>query len=168
MTTRVTEPRGLESVAHYLVERAVIHQTLIWLQEAGTRGFEGFVLWTGRFDPDPAVFRFRSAVRPRQDAYQTEDGLLVTIPGEALHEVNVLAYEQGEILGGQAHSHPTDAYHSETDDRFPSVTILGGLSLVVPDFAAGGWGALDRWAWYRLQGYGHWAELPRGISIEVI
>ena len=37
-------------------------------------------------------------------------------------------------LVAQVHSHPSFPYHSDTDDRYPMVTIEGGLSIVVPLF----------------------------------
>jgi len=60
-------------------------------------------------------------------------------------------------LIAQVHSHPTEAYHSEADDRFAIVTAEGGLSLVVPNF---GNAPLDPrlWAIYRLT-CGEWREL---------
>ena len=67
---------------------------------------------------------------PQQDSYRTENGLLVRIQGPALHQLNRSLYESGETLGVQIHAHPTDAYHSETDDAFPIVTALGGISIV--------------------------------------
>jgi hypothetical protein len=57
----------------------------------------------------------------------------------------------------QVHSHPTEAYHSETDDTYPIVTVRGGLSLVVPDFGRAGLLG-DGVACYRL-GFSGWDEL---------
>jgi hypothetical protein len=57
------------------------------------------------------------------------------------------------------HSHPTEAYHSETDDRYAIVTEDGGHSLVVPDFARHPM-ALSGCAIYRLH-RGSWLELTR-------
>ena len=37
----------------------------------------------------------------------------------------------------QVHTHPREAGHSRTDDRFSLVPATGFLSLVIPDFAAG-------------------------------
>lgn len=64
-----------------------------------------------------------------------EEGICVTVKGEALHEVSRFLHERGLALVAQLHSHPTDAYHSETDDTFPITTRLGSVSIVLPDFA---------------------------------
>jgi hypothetical protein len=60
------------------------------------------------------------------------------VEGSELHRLNVWLFEHGEELAVQVHSHPTDAYHSDTDDAYPIVAIRGGLSIVVPDFARDG------------------------------
>ena len=57
------------------------------------------------------------------------------VEADELHRLNVWLYENAERLAIQVHSHPTEAFHSDTDDAYPIVTTLGGLSLVVPDFA---------------------------------
>ena len=45
------------------------------------------------------------------------------------------------------------------------VTLIGGLSGVVPDFGDGGIERLADWAWYRLSGPGEWSELESSTSI---
>ncbi|MEJ7567729.1 MAG: hypothetical protein WKF41_05630 [Gaiellaceae bacterium] len=148
----------LNEVAEFVVPLELIDQTLEPLQEAGGHGYEAFVLWGGRLDEDGKRFEFVSAYFPEQTTSRGEEGLLVVVDGEALFRVNRAFYEQGLILGGQIHSHPTNAYHSSTDDAYPLMTLMGGLSGVVPDFGEGGRERLDEWAWYRLAGVGHWTS----------
>ncbi len=45
------------------------------------------------------------------------------------------------------------------------VTLLGGLSGVVPDFGEGGVERLEDWAWYRLSGLGEWSPLDTKTTI---
>ena len=78
------------------------------------------------------------------------------VSGEALFKVNKILYERDEILGGQVHTHPTSAFHSSTDDHYPLVTLLGALSLVLPDFARHAPNDIAMWAWYRMTDYGRW------------
>jgi hypothetical protein len=61
-------------------------------------------------------------------------------------------------LLAQIHSHPAEAYHSDTDDAFPIATAAGSLSLVIPDFAARPF-ALPECAVYRLSATGVWEKL---------
>jgi hypothetical protein len=88
------------------------------------------------------------------------------VEGAALFEVNKTLYERGEILGAQVHSHPTEAYHSPTDDQFPLATLIGSLSVVVPNFAREAPGDLEDWAWYRLVEYHNWEPATARTTIE--
>ena len=71
---------------------------------------------------------------------------------------NLWLYENKLKLLAQIHSHPSEAYHSKTDDEFPIMTTLGGLSIVVPYFAKHRLNHLD-WAYYRLFSETNWIEL---------
>lgn len=126
----------LERINSFEVSRSFVDQTEDSLQAAGGEGYELFVLWSGVIKDQ--VFHVRNAHVPRQTSYQTEDGLLVRVDGAALHDLNVWLFEHTEMLGVQVHAHPTDAFHSHTDDTFPIVTMLGGLSIVAADFASHG------------------------------
>ncbi len=74
-----------------------------------------------------------------------------------------MLYERRLTLLLQVHSHPGEAYHSSTDDRFPIVTINGGLSIVVPDFGFGSF-SIDDWAVYRLAAGGAWKEVDKATT----
>jgi hypothetical protein len=155
----------LAEVEEFVVPLELVDQTLQPLQEAGQKGYEAFVLWGGRFVGDGRRFEFVSAYFPEQTTSRSEDGLLITVEGEALFRVNRAFYQHGLTLAGQIHSHPTDAYHSDTDDTYPLVTLIGGLSGVVPDFGNGGRARLHQWAWYRLVGRGEWVGVSAGTRI---
>jgi hypothetical protein len=127
---------SLEHIDHFVVPAAVVDQTMIALREAGNEGFERFVLWSGV--RDVSRMNIRTAHVPEQTAYKTSAGLMVKVEGGALHKLNAWLYKNQETLAVQVHAHPTDAFHSATDDAYPIVTVLGGLSLVVPDFGARG------------------------------
>jgi len=88
---------------------------------------------------------------------------MVVVDGPELHRINVWLYEHEMTLIAQIHSHPTDAYHSETDDAIPIITTPGGLSLVVPDFARGP-ADLTTYAIFRLSESGDWKELASDVS----
>jgi hypothetical protein len=116
-----------------------------------------FILWSGI--AEGGEFRFRTAHAPRQTAYRFRDGLAVKVSGSALHRLNRWLLDNNEVLAAQVHAHPTDAFHSETDDTYPIVTARGGLSLVAADFARRG--LMDRSsALFRLAAEG-WTEVSR-------
>lgn len=127
---------NLEAIQQFLVPVRVVQETETSLREAGRDGFERFVLWSGVVSE--TTFTVRTQHVPRQTSYKLANGLCVRVDGEELHRLNRWLFECGEVLGVQVHTHPTNAYHSETDDRYPIVTLLGGLSIVVPEFARAG------------------------------
>jgi hypothetical protein len=143
----------LAGVKQFVVSERVVAFTEDNLREAGQEGFERFVLWTGTLHEESFVVRHAHV--PPQTARKTDDGLSVHVDGDALHKLNVWLYENAQLLGVQVHAHPTDAFHSDTDDSFPIVTALGGLSLVVPDFCRAG--LLRGAAAFRLRAKG-WIE----------
>lgn len=158
----------LAAVEEFVVPVELVDQTLKPLQDAGGHGYEAFVLWGGALDDDGKRLKFASAFFPTQTTSRAEEGLLVVVDGDALFRANRAFYERGHILAGQIHTHPTDAYHSSTDDDFPLMTLVGGLSAVVPDFGAGGRDALAAWAWYRLVDTGAWAPLDSETRLRFV
>jgi hypothetical protein len=154
----------LTEVDEFVVPLQLVDETLDPLRAAGRKGYEAFVVWGGRLD-GPHRFEFVSAYFPEQTASRGDDGLLVVVDGAALFRVNRAFYAKGLTLAGQVHSHPTAAYHSDTDDAHPLMTLTGGLSVVVPDFGEGGRNRLGEWAWYRLVAPGEWAPTAEETRI---
>jgi hypothetical protein len=156
--------KGLLDIRTFIIPTAVVQETIHFLRSVGKKHCEGFVLWGGK-TLNAETFRFQSAIIPAQHATVTKRGLLVTVDGEALFVVNKTLHAQGLILGAQVHSHPTEAYHSSTDDHYPLATLLGALSVVIPNFARHSPNDVDEWAWYRLAGQDKW--LPPGEETTV-
>ena len=155
---------GFSDVQEVVVPRACVEQTHSHLRQVGLSRHEGFALWAGKRDRDR--FFVSCVVVPRQEGLRTEFGVCVRVEGAELHRINVWLFENRLQLIAQIHSHPTDAYHSETDDAFPIVTTEGALSLVVPDFAIGP-ADLAQYASYRLR-RGRWVELSRAAAATLI
>lgn len=151
----------------FTIPRWLLEQTVEVLQARGEKGLEAFVVWGGTVEQGGAEIGFRSGLIPAQEGHKTDEGLLVTVSGESLFKVNRELYARGELLAAQIHSHPTDAYHSDTDDCHSLVTLTGALSIVVPSFGRGGADDLTGWAWYRLVGEGDWAELTRDDQVRL-
>ena len=136
-----------------------------FLRFAGTRRSEGFALWVG--NREGRIFRVRETVIPAQTGHVTDDGVCVSVGPDELHRLNVWLYTEKMNVIAQLHSHPGEAYHSETDDSFPIATTVGCLSLVIPDFARFPF-LLARCAVYRLTEQGVWSFLPRAQAEKLI
>lgn len=152
----ITDRSSLLSVDRVIVPRALAEAVQQHLRKAGNAGNEGVAFWAGNLNGAVAIVT--AAFMPPQSAGQLGDGSAVVVFGEALFEMNVWLHQRGLTLLAQIHSHPGIAYHSETDDLHAIMTQIGGLSIVVPDFAQGAF-SLDEVAVYRLMGPATWAEL---------
>ena len=157
----------LRGVRRFRVETSAMHQTEEAIRFAGHDGYESFVLWSGRRSKGD-IFEVAQVHIPEQTSYKLNTGLCVRIDGTELHRLNVWLYEAQQVIGVQVHSHPQDAYHSETDDTYPIATLDGSLSIVLPFFGRDGWASSDI-AVYRLEEHG-WVELTGHLSdlIEVV
>lgn len=123
---------SLQDVMTFAIARESIDATAEALREAGQEGYERFVLWSGVVAS--REFAVQCVHVPRQRSYKTCEGLVVRVDGPELHRLNVWLYEHGQRFGVQVHAHPTDAFHSRTDDDYPIVCEEGALSVVVPNF----------------------------------
>jgi hypothetical protein len=135
------------------------------LRTVGRRGCEGFALWAGRREGDE--FRVVETVIPAQQGLRSPNGVCVTVDREELFRLNVYLYERGLTLIAQLHSHPGQAYHSETDDTFPIATTAGAFSLVIPDFAVQPF-TLNNCATYRLIPGRGWVEIDPLVVRDLI
>lgn len=147
--------KTFSSIREFIVPKHICGETDRALRDAGLGQNEHFVLWSGVIESER--FLVRTFHSPYQTAYQLASGLCVRVEGNELDRLNRWLYENGERLAVQVHSHPAEAFHSDTDDAFPIVTTLGGLSLVVPYFCRYGVRGPDT-ALYRLARVG-WEEL---------
>lgn len=157
---------GLLGVERFLVKRSVADQLQEYLRRAGSRDCEGVGFWLGAVHGK--TFHATVGVAPRQEAVKSPDGgVAVVIPGEELHKLGVWLYRQRLEIGVQVHSHPADAYHSDTDDDFAVAARAGSLSIVVPDFARRPF-ALEECAVHRLDGFGKWKPISAADAEQLI
>lgn len=157
---------GLQEVKRFRISLPALQHAYDFMAEVGRRGYEGLAFFVGTVTRDQAWISH--AYVPTQKALRTASGLLVHVESEALHEFNLELYRNSLRFIAQIHSHGEHAYHSETDDTYSMVTVLGGLSLVVPHFASEPFD-LGTCAAYRLEPSG-WKELDseeKQLQIEV-
>jgi len=138
----------LAHVERLELPQAIIARTRDALRDFGREGCEGLVLWAGVID-GPTAF-VKQAIIPEQNTIKNESGVGYFVEAPVLFKLSRHLEKERLRLLAQVHSHPTEAYHSETDDRYAIVTEDGGFSLVVPDFAIRPM-SLDECAIYRLR-----------------
>ena len=156
---------GFLDIEKVLLPRSCALQALDFMQQAGRRRVEGVALWAGR--REGTTFRILRAIIPEQKSGTVESGLLYVVGGAELHRIALDLFDSGQQLVAQVHTHPGAAYHSDTDDAYPIVTVQGGLSLVVPNFARGGLKLAD-WAVYRFLPITGWTKLTKKEQLDLI
>lgn len=156
---------SLEQVQEFVIPGEVVAATELSLRTAGRRGHESFALWTGTISA-PGVLRVEHLFVPRQTAHRSEDGVCVTVSSEELDRLNRWLYAERQVLAVQLHTHPGLAYHSDTDNAYPIVTTLGGLSVVLANFGRSSFGS-ERTATYRLGAEG-WKRLAQRVVQQLI
>jgi hypothetical protein len=159
------ENPGLLGITRLRVPRPFVEDAVDHLASSGALGLEALALWAGA--PDGDTFHVQSTIIPAQRACRTSDGHYYVVEGAELQRINRHLFRFGMMLGAQLHSHAGEAYHSETDDAYPIVAVLGGASVVIPDFALGS-PEPDAWAVYRLLPDSGWTALEGGQISEFI
>ncbi len=125
------------------------------MRYAGSKGVEGMALFAGKQKGN--TFQIFETIIPKQNSYRLESGLMYAVDAEELHRINEWLYNNDYRIFAQIHSHPQEAYHSETDNQYPIVATVGGISIVVPRFASDSI-SINYWAVYRLSSDNIWVE----------
>jgi proteasome lid subunit RPN8/RPN11 len=130
--------------------RDVVCRTFRILQDCGRGECECAVYWAGPTEED-LVDRIEHPIHKRSAfGYEIQDNWLT--------ELWKRLAESRRSVKIQLHTHPGEAFHSSTDDRWPIVSQAGFLSIVIPNFATGE-PSLDN-AWIgRLEADGTWRHL---------
>ncbi|MGA2408250.1 MAG: Mov34/MPN/PAD-1 family protein [Bacteroidales bacterium] len=149
---------GFTDINCFEFHRDCLSDAYTFLKKAGKKSFEAVALFAGQVNNNNAIIS--EVIYPLQESSKSMYGLMYSVDGEELHRINIWLYQNDLKLIAQIHSHPTKAYHSETDDEFPIITTLGGLSIVVPYFAKDPLNHLT-WAYYRLHSESNWRKLSR-------
>ena len=147
---------GFLEIEYFEFKKKCLEEAYLFLKKAGNKSFEAVALFAGIVEDKHAIIN--NVIFPLQESSRSKYGLMYTVDGDELYRINLWLYENKLKLLAQIHSHPSEAYHSKTDDEFPIMTTLGGLSIVVPYFAKHRLNHLD-WAYYRLFSETNWIEL---------
>lgn len=117
-----------------LVPRTIVQATLAHLQAGGARGCEEFAFWSGHAVGNGTVLVSR-AFHPHTRQSRGH----VTVEDDAqLLAMTDIVHENDELVLCQLHTHPGEAFHSIADDQGAITDEVGFLSLVLPQFGAGG------------------------------
>lgn len=147
---------GFSDIRKISIPKSELTRGYEFLREVGKLGYEGLLLLVGLAADD--AFNVTEVWIPQQRGQRTPDGICVVVDADEMHRVNMTLFNRGLTLIAQIHTHPTDAYHSSTDDEYALATTVGSFSLVIPDFASRPFSFADT-AVYRLTSDGLWQEV---------
>lgn len=146
----------LADVTEMRVPSTVLLEGYEFMRAAGRMRLEGLVLWAGKQQDD--IFSVTELIIPKQKGLRTADGVCAIVDADEMRRLNMYLYRSSLELAAQVHTHPTDAYHSSTDDENAIATTIGSFSIVVPNFAVVNY-ALSECAVYRVDAQGRWLEV---------
>lgn len=141
------------------ISRSALEQARVFFEDRGQHGLEGTAMLAG---PDGAITR---CVIPDQVGRRNRFGVSVEVTMRGKLEL-AAALADGELYRARIHSHPREAFHSETDDRNPGLTSEGALSIVVPDFGHGLRCGLTACAIY-VRRHARWVALDRAAINDI-
>lgn len=109
-----------------IIPTDTLNQTLQYLKMIGREKREAFALWLGSRTDNKIKEVYIPEYNSGRNYYQiTESGN---------DELFKYLREKKVMVLAQIHTHPNEAFHSLADDRMATVSHVGGLSFVLPDF----------------------------------
>ncbi|MDE1468325.1 hypothetical protein [Aurantiacibacter sp. D1-12] len=137
----------------------MIEETFHVLRSCGDNRRECQLYWVSSWN-DP--LKLLEVVHPRH----LSSAYALSIDSGWINEFwNDLA-DRGMGVRVQVHTHPSEAFHSATDDAYPLLPEAGFLSLVIPDFAMGPVG-FDRAYLTEIQSDGSWQQVDIEARIQI-
>jgi hypothetical protein len=110
---------------------SALEQVRLFFEDRGSHGYEGTAMLAGT-----STAGVTRCLIPDQLARRSRYGVSVEVTERGKLELaTALALDERYLA--RIHSHPGEAFHSETDDRNPGLTAEGALSIVVPFFGLG-------------------------------
>jgi len=113
------------SIVH--ISREGIERTLAFLRQVGSA--ECVVLWLAKKQDEHLDVQ---VVYLPQQVTACE---YFHIPQESMAELLTYLRQNRLMVAAQVHTHPGRAFHSLADDKWAIIRHVGGLSLVLPNFA---------------------------------
>jgi hypothetical protein len=138
----------------YRLPRRMIDETFATFRSCGAGERECKLYWASFWDGPP---RLSEVIHPRHRSNRYG----VTLDSDWINALWLDLASRGSGVRVQVHTHPGEAFHSETDDAYPLIHEAGFLSLVIPNFATGPVGFSGAYL-TEIQGDGSWRKVPIG------
>ncbi|MCI0359405.1 MAG: Mov34/MPN/PAD-1 family protein [Planctomycetaceae bacterium] len=145
-----------------VITRAVWTEAERTMRLCGGLGNECVVYLCGEPTVGRSVARATAVYHPAHTGSATS----YEVPISELLKLNSSLFENRLSVLAQVHTHPGQAFHSGTDDRWPTIETVGFLSLVVPCFCREGLSGLAGCYLAEYLGSGQWREVSRAEMLQ--
>jgi hypothetical protein len=142
-------------VSKYLIPHAVVHETELFFRSLPSS--EAIAYWTGVFNGGEAEIRSYIFPQMLSGHYEETYG---HVDLKTAFAVGRLVHQRREFLMIQLHTHPIEAFHSLTDDRYPISHRVGFISIVVPFYGQLPLNDQRKWEAFEYRGTGKWRHMP--------
>lgn len=144
----------------YTVPRGLLEMTYLNLRLCGAQVEECQLFWLShRAEPQTIRSIVHPIHKPMGHGFELDD--------QWLSRFWVGLANEGMSIRVQVHTHPNQAFHSQTDDEWPAVHSIGFLSLVIPRFAQGDASLANAYL-AELREDGTWSEVSIAERLEVL
>jgi hypothetical protein len=141
------------SYGRLIVPSLVIDHTELMLRRRGAFGGEGFGVWAGTLAGADALVSTLVLPEVRGGRLHGE------VPAAAAARLFSELDEFDLVALAQIHSHPGEAFLSETDAERPLMAVPGFLSIVIPEFGFVDLANVEVWRAYEYRRPREWREL---------
>lgn len=143
-------------VNKYLIPHSVVYETELFFRTLPNS--EAIAYWTGVFDGREA--KIKSSIFPQMLSGRYEESF-GRVDLNTAFAVGNLVHQRREFLMIQLHTHPFEAFHSLTDDRYPISHRVGFISIVIPFYGQLPLDDQRKWEAFEYKGTGRWRHMPQ-------
>ena len=134
------------NIKKIIFPKEILKRTFDFLQSNGFNHNESHALLVGTITHE--IFSISDVWFPKQIV----SPISYEVSEEEEFRINVELNKQKITTIAQIHTHPGNAFHSSTDDDWPSIALPGSLSIVIPDFGFIDIDDLDLWEVFQYDG----------------
>ena len=137
-----------------IISKILIKKTFKFLQKHGYNYNESHAIWAGIDHMDE--FKITNVFFP----IQTNLPCSYEVDEDEEHKINVKLNELSIVAIAQIHTHPRHAFHSSTDNEWPSVILPGSISVVIPNYGFIEIFDIDAWEIFIYDGL-NWQQISK-------
>lgn len=121
------------------LSKDILNDTFSFLQRFGKIELESHALWIGKKNNN--IFEITDVWFPKQE----NTPISYEVSEDEEFRINLQLSKENKTIIAQIHTHPGEAFHSNTDNEGSALSLPGSLSIVIPDFGFIEPNNLDDW-----------------------